>query len=204
MVTPLPPSRGPSQRAEAWAGPATRPYSQRSTGRRGGPAEGARRTRPSWRPSGPAGAGSSARSGGWRCCSGCGCSRSPSGRRRSALGTSTDLPCKRVPLLPAGSGPGLSPAAFSSTRTRHRTNAQDVPSAVPGTGDRARDRRLHRGAHSAEGEPPPRHKAAQRGAPEGGHREARLSRRSGRGRHLGLPPGPDRTSPREPHAHRCA
>lgn len=76
---------GPARGAQRQPRRPARPHSQRSTGPPGGPAAGARRTRPSWRPSAHAGAGSSVRSGGWRCCSGCGCSRSPSGRRRSAL-----------------------------------------------------------------------------------------------------------------------
>lgn len=49
------------------------------------PAEDAQTTQPSWQPSSHAGACSSAHWGGWHCCSDCGCSRSPSGRHRSAL-----------------------------------------------------------------------------------------------------------------------
>ena len=78
--------------------------SRRSSERRAGPAEGARRTRPSWPLSARADAGSSARWAGWHCCSGCGCSRSPSGRRQSALwATHTSLTA--APALPPAASP---------------------------------------------------------------------------------------------------
>ena len=85
--------------------------SQKSSELRAGPAEAARRTRPSWQPSAHAGAGSSARWGGWHCCSGCGCSRSPSGRRRSALRG------QHRPHSPAGLSPSCprGPHHLSST-----------------------------------------------------------------------------------------
>lgn len=61
-------------------------------------------------------------------------------------------------------------------------------------------------AHTQQkGRPLPGTRPPQEGAPEGVHREVRWSRRSGRGRQdLGLPPSPDRTSPRKPHTHTCA
>lgn len=206
MVTPLPPSRGPSQRAEAWAGPAARPYSQRSTGRRGGPAEGARRTRPSWLPSCPAGACNSARSGGWRCCSGCGCSRSPSGQRRSALWDQHRPPLQVCPCsCPQAATQGSHPVCSLAHAPRHHTEHLRHAQCCSRHEDRAWDRQLHGGAHSAEGAPTPRHKATHEGAPERMHREARWSRRSGLGRQdLGLPPSPDRMSPWKPHTHMCA
>lgn len=102
-----------------WAPPQP-PYSQRSIEHREGPAEGARMTRPSWRPSSHAGACSSARWGGWHCCSGCGCSRSPSGQCRSALWDQhtphlhvypPSLPRRARPSLLRGNR-GLSPRHF--------------------------------------------------------------------------------------------
>ena len=92
-----------------------------------GPAEGARRTRPSWPLSARADAGSSARWAGWHCCSGCGCSRSPSGRRRSALrATHTSLTA----------APALPPAA-SLSRALWVGGRPTLPLCCPGT--RGRD-----------------------------------------------------------------
>lgn len=138
------PGSCPRSPAETTDGPA-RPYSQRSSGRPGGPAGDARRTRPSWRPAARAGAGSSARWAGWRCCSGCGCSRRPSGRRRSALRGQhrprlLACPPSRRSARPCGTRRGA-PRLFSRAFSRpHAPGAYSVPRVVPGTGARARDR----------------------------------------------------------------
>lgn len=124
-------------------------YLQRSTGRRAGPAGGARRTRPSWQPSCRAGAGSSARWGGWHCCSGCGCSRSPSCQCRSALWGPAQTSPASLPPAPARGGPGrpckrprgLSQRVFLRTRIQQAQalSASSVPGAVWVRGT-ARDR----------------------------------------------------------------
>lgn len=139
------PGSCPRSPAETTDGPA-RPYSQRSSGRPGGPAGDARRTRPSWRPAARAGAGSSARWAGWRCCSGCGCSRRPSGRRRSALRGQhrprlLACPPSRRSARPCGTRRGA-PRLFSRARIQSTTRTGRLQRAPcrPRDGARARDR----------------------------------------------------------------
>lgn len=128
-----------------WA-PSRPTYSQRSIEHREGPAEGARMTRPSWRPSSRVGAGSFARWGGWHCCSGCGCSRSPSAQRRSALRDQHTphlhvcpprLPSRARPAFRGGSR-GLSPTHLAKTHAQSTTRTKRLQRAQRCSRDRER------------------------------------------------------------------
>lgn len=171
------PGSCPRSPAETTDGPA-RPYSQRSSGRPGGPAGDARRTRPSWRPAARAGAGSSARWAGWRCCSGCGCSRRPSGRRRSALRGQhrprlLACPPSRRSAWPCGTRRGA-PRLFSRARIQSTTRT-GRPQRAPcrprdggqSTGqDESQPRAATRTRCGTNGDSHPRDEAARHGATE--------------------------------------